>query len=291
MRAHFNQQLQQYEQNERHKFDEKLTSLQKAYNELKFTHKKTLDNELGGLRLKLSESQQYASQLQAQLQLIKSNRSSLSSSSSGGSSSSTSGSGAANSPNSTSTVSSASGVSSSSSSSSGGGSNITNNTNASNTNPANTNPPAAVVADLLKDLNNNNTTTSMTQTELINYLKRLKHENNELKIQVDSERRRFSVEKEKWYMQFQSCMQNKRNSVNISTDNLSNLLYSSCNSASNHQQQQQSLNHHSKQGSVVTINSNTSNSTNNTSNGKFVNNNNKKQPFIKNVLYNQQHFL
>lgn len=210
---HFNQQLHQYEQNERHKFEEKLTNLQKAYNELKFTHQKMLDNELGGLRLKLSESQQYASQLQAQLQLIKSNRSSSLSSNS-------------SQPN----------------------------------------------IDL-KDVNNNT-----NNADLINYLKRLKHENNELKIQIESERRRFNMEKEKWYLQFHSCMQNKRNSVNISTDNLlatSNLLYSSANPKASSSQGHQ-------MGSVVTVNS----SAHNSGPSKF-----QKKPFIKNVMFNQQHFL
>lgn len=203
--------------------------MQKAYNELKFTHKKTLDTEVGGLRLKLSESQQYASQLQAQLQLIKSNRLSL-------------------------------------------------------------------ACNDLKDLNNN---TNMSNAELINYMKRLKHENNELKIQLESERRRFNMEKEKWYLQFQTCMQNKRNSVNISTDNLSinsNVLYT--NTATMASSNLQSGHHMAtKPSGLLTMNSSQPGHLNSAivaSGGtpsSAKQHAQQKKPFMKNVLFNQQHFL
>lgn len=205
---------------------------------MKFTHKKTIENEVGGLRLKLSESQQYASQLQTQLQLIKS-------------------------------------------------------TNRQSIATTTTTPPTSTDLNNNKDLNLN-LNNATNNAELLSYLKRLKHENNELKIQIESERRRFSVEKEKWYLQFQTCMQNKRNSVNISTDNLSvnsNLLYSTTTGSSIHQ-------YPTSKNTGNYMNSPAHNNfmpTSTTANNNINNNNkfsvSKTKPFIKNVLFNQQHFL
>lgn len=152
-----------------------------------------------------------------------------------------------------------------------------------------------------RDFNNNN------NGEMLYYLKKLKAENTELRIQMESERRRFQSEKEKWYMQFQACMQNKRNSVNVSNENLTNQSLKSTTN-NNYTKTQNLFLNQIKQGSQAQtvannlgkMSSNQNNLSLNSVNSNFPNGNNKtnstnqskqQQPFVKNVLLNHQHYL
>lgn len=119
-----------------------------------------------------------------------------------------------------------------------------------------------------RDLANNN--------ELLYFLRKLKSENNELRLQIESDRRRFQAEKEKWFVQLQTL---KRNSVS-SNENLTN-------------SQSQSI---LKKNSVARNPSGNTSSSSNQTNGensksKTSQANSKQQSFVKNFLINNQHYL
>ena len=71
MRSHFNQQLSMFEENERQLMQDRINSLQDMYNDLKVNYQRSLENEVRGVRHKLSESQSYASRLIKELSKCK----------------------------------------------------------------------------------------------------------------------------------------------------------------------------------------------------------------------------
>ncbi|CAF0780837.1 unnamed protein product [Brachionus calyciflorus] len=217
LKSHFNQQLALFEENERLQMQNKLSNLQKIYNELKLNYKKNLDAELKALRGKLSESEANAEKLYKQLQVIQSRKSVVSV--------------------------------------------------ACQTSSVNE-----------RDLNNNN-----NNNELLFYLRKLKSENNDLKLQLETERRKFQNEKEKWFLQVQAY---KRNSMS-SNENLSNSQQPQVQTKKNNQM---ILNQKS---TVVNFLNNSSHSSN--SDTSRVKNNStttsNKQSLVKNLLLNHQHYL
>jgi hypothetical protein len=132
IRAHFNQQLKLFEQNEKLIMQEKMDNLQKLYNDLKINYKKHLDNELKNLRLKLADSQDSTTKLYKQLQ-------------------------------------------------------------------TKANSSTAFNCVTTQTDSSNETMENKTVNELFLYVKKLKYENNELKFQMEADRRQFQIEKEKWF--------------------------------------------------------------------------------------------
>lgn len=123
-----------------------------------------------------------------------------------------------------------------------------------------------------RDLNNNG--------ELLYFLRKLKSENNELRLQIETERRRYQNEKEKWFLQMQSLKQISVSSNENLTGSQSNVLFKKVHVTRNHS------------GNGVN-NSKSSNQINseNTVKTKPNQTNSKQQPFVKNLLVNHQHYL
>lgn len=122
-----------------------------------------------------------------------------------------------------------------------------------------------------RDLNNN--------SELLYFLRKLKSENNELRLQLETDRRRFQNEKEKWLIQMQSL---KRISVS-SNENLasshSNTFFKKNNVTRNQSGNLTSNLNNPKQINVENVRTKSNQS------------NSKQQPFVKNLLVNHQHYL